>query len=145
MIKNVRVYVRELPRHLPQQLPKRERKISSDYQVTICCVCVVVSNFQRTLANLFPASRGLHVQISTYFSKLSDVYIHEKPSLSGDNESNEKERDRKRFCKEINEKPRFPFIRYKASNLLNLYQYFHRWICQDGHHPTSYILLLIFD
>lgn len=42
------MYVRELPRHLPQQLPKREKKISSDYQVTICCVCVVVSIFQRT-------------------------------------------------------------------------------------------------
>ena len=79
-----------------------------------------------------------------FFKQYGDN-IYEKPSLSGDNESNEKERERKRFCNEINEKPSYTFIRYKASNLLNLYQYFHRWIYQDGHHPTSYILPLKFD
>ena len=79
-----------------------------------------------------------------FFKQYGDN-IYEKPSLSGDNESNEKERERKRFCNEINEKPSYTFIRYKASNLLNLYLFFHRWIYQDGHHPTSYILPLKFD
>ena len=52
------MYVRELPRHVPQQPPKREKKISSDYQVTICCVCCIDVNISKSSCKLVPSVLG---------------------------------------------------------------------------------------
>jgi len=52
------VYVREPPRLLPQQLPKREKKISSDYQLRLCRVCSFDVSISKSTCKLIPSVLG---------------------------------------------------------------------------------------
>ena len=64
---------------------------------------LLVSVAQRTIAKLIPASWGLQAQSYNRISTHERIHIYEKLPLSGDNESKEKERDKKRFQKEKKE------------------------------------------